>query len=60
MPKVNKEQLSGFVLPVPDIATQNEFATFVEQTDKLKFDNLSWLVEVRNLYINLLFRSVRL
>ena len=38
MPKVNKEQLSGFVLPVPDIATQNEFATFVEQTDKLKFE----------------------
>ena len=41
MPKVNKEQLSGFVLPVPDIATQNQFATFVEQTDKLKFDCLS-------------------
>ena len=38
MPKVNKEQLSGFVLPVPDIATQNQFATFVEQTDKLKFE----------------------
>ena len=38
MPKVNKEQLSGFVLPVPDIASQNQFATFVEQTDKLKFE----------------------
>ncbi len=36
MPKVNKAQLSGFVLPVPDIATQNEFATFVEQVDKSK------------------------
>ena len=52
MPKVNKEQLSGFVLPVPDIATQNEFATFVEQTDKLKFDNLSWLVKVRRFLYN--------
>ena len=36
MPKVNKEQLSGFVLPVPDIKLQNQFATFVEQTDKSK------------------------
>ena len=52
MPKVNKEQLSGFVLPVPDIATQNQFATFVEQTDKLKFDNLTWLVKVQRFLYN--------
>ena len=36
MPKVNKEQLSGFNLPVPDIELQRQFATFVEQTDKSK------------------------
>ena len=36
MPKVNKEQLSGFVLPVPPIDLQNRFAAFVEQTDKSK------------------------
>ena len=36
MPKVNKEQLSGFVLPVPDIELQQQFAAFVEQTDKSK------------------------
>ena len=36
MPKVNKEQLSGFVLPVPPIDLQNQFATFVEQADKSK------------------------
>ena len=36
MPKVNKEQLSGFVLPVPPIDLQNQFAVFVEQTDKSK------------------------
>ena len=36
MPKVNKEQLSGFVLPVPPIDLQNQFAAFVEQTDKSK------------------------
>lgn len=38
MPKVNKEQLSGFVLPVPNIDLQKQFAAFVEQTDKLKLD----------------------
>ncbi len=38
MPKVNKEQLSGFVLPVPPIDLQNEFANFVEQVDKSKFE----------------------
>ena len=38
MPKVNKEQLSGFNLPVPDIELQRQFAAFVEQTDKSKFD----------------------
>ena len=38
MPKVNKEQLSGFVLPVPDIGSQNQFASFVEQTDKSKVE----------------------
>lgn len=37
MPKVNKEQLSGFVLPVPDIDLQKQFAAFVEQVDKSKF-----------------------
>lgn len=36
MPKVNKEQLSGFTLPVPPIELQNEFANFVKQTDKSK------------------------
>ena len=38
MPKVNKEQLSGFNLPVPDIELQRQFATFVEQTDKSKIE----------------------
>jgi len=38
MPKVNKEQLSGFNLPVPPIELQNQFATFVKQTDKSKLE----------------------
>ena len=37
MPKVNKEQLSGFILPIPNIDVQKQFATFVEQTDKSKY-----------------------
>lgn len=36
MPKVNKEQLSGFCFPLPDIQVQKQFATFVEHIDKLK------------------------
>ena len=38
MPKVNKEQLSGFNLPVPPIELQNQFAAFVKQTDKSKLE----------------------
>lgn len=37
MPKVNKEQLSGFVLPIPNIDLQQQFAAFVEQVDKSKY-----------------------
>ena len=38
MPKVNKEQLSGFILPIPNIDVQQQFASFVEQIDKSKFE----------------------
>ena len=38
MPKVNKEQLSGFVFPVPSIEVQKQFETFVEQVDKSKLE----------------------
>ena len=37
MPKVNKEQLSGFILPIPNIDVQQRFAAFVEQIDKSKY-----------------------
>lgn len=36
----------------PPMEAQNQFATFVEHTDKLKFDNLSWLVKVRRFLYN--------
>jgi len=41
---------SDFVIPPMDV--QNQFATFVEQTDKLKFDNLTWLVKVQRFLYN--------
>ena len=38
MPKVNKEQVESFDLPVPPLSLQNDFATFVQQIDKSKFE----------------------
>jgi type I restriction enzyme S subunit len=36
-PKVNREQISGFTMPLPPLALQNRFADFVRQADKSKF-----------------------
>ena len=36
LPKVNKSQVEGFALPLPPIELQNQFAAFIEQTDKSK------------------------
>lgn len=36
LPKVNKNQVEGFTLPLPPIELQNQFSAFVEQTDKSK------------------------
>ena len=36
LPKVNKNQVEGFVLPLPPIEVQKQFADFVAQIDKLK------------------------
>ena len=40
LPKVNKNQVEGFTLPLPPIELQNQFAAFVQQVDKSKFINL--------------------
>jgi len=37
MPKVNREQVNGFKLPVPPLDLQNQFAAFVQEIDKSKF-----------------------
>lgn len=45
MPKVNKEQVESFNLPLPPYELQKQFSSFVQQIDKSKFE--IWL------YINL-------
>lgn len=37
LPKVNKNQVEGFMLPLPPIDLQNQFAAFVHQINKSKF-----------------------
>lgn len=36
LPKVNKNQVEGFNLPLPPIELQEQFADFVHQVDKSK------------------------
>lgn len=51
MPKVNRQQISGFVWPLPPIELQNQFSAFVESTDKSKFalqQNIERLEMCRN------------
>ena len=38
MPKVNKEQVESFNMPVPPLELQQQFAAFVHQIDKSKFE----------------------
>lgn len=37
MPKVNRQQISGFQFPCPPVEAQDEFVAFMEQSDKSKF-----------------------
>ena len=37
MPRVSMSDFREFPVPIPPLSMQNEFAAFVEQTDKLKF-----------------------
>ncbi len=36
LPKVNRKEISGFKMPLPPLELQEQFAAFVEQTDKSK------------------------
>lgn len=37
MPKVNREQINGFHWPLPPLELQEQFAAFIQQSDKSKF-----------------------
>ncbi|HAT4363401.1 TPA: restriction endonuclease subunit S [Clostridium perfringens] len=54
IPKVNKEQLKGFNMPVPPIELQNQFADFVKQVDKLKFEMEKSLKELEENFNSLM------
>ena len=49
MPKVNREQIRGFNLPVPPIELQNQFAAFVKQIDKSKYVINKQLMDLQEL-----------
>ena len=59
IPKVNKEQLKGFNMPVPPIELQNKFADFVKQVDKLKFEMEKSLKELEDNFNSLMQKAFR-
>ena len=54
MPKVNKVQVESFVLPLPPIELQNQFADFVQQVDKSKSAIKKSLEETQILFDSLM------
>lgn len=59
IPKVNKEQLKGFNMPVPPIELQNQFADFVKQVDKLKFEMEHSLKELEDNFNSLMQKAFK-
>lgn len=59
IPKVNKEQLKGFSMPTPPIELQNQFADFVKQVDKLKFEMEESLKELENNFNSLMQKAFK-
>ena len=51
LPKVNRKEIAGFRMPLPPLALQEQFAAFVEQTDKSKV-----LIEKYKILISTLIR----
>ena len=46
MPKVNREQINGFHWPLPPLELQEQFAAFIQQSDKSKFELEQALAEL--------------
>ena len=59
IPKVNKEQLKEFYMPTPPIKLQNQFADFVNQVDKLKFEMENSLKELENNFNSLMQKAFK-
>lgn len=53
MPKVNRQQISGFSAPLPPLALQERFASVYEQADKSKFEAQQALESLDVLYQNM-------
>ena len=54
MPKVNKEQVESFNLPLPPFELQQQFSFFVQQIDKSKFAVQKSLEKAETLYKSLM------
>lgn len=54
MPKVNKEQVESFNLPLPPFELQQQFSSFVQQVDKSKFSVQKSLEKAETLYKSLM------
>ena len=54
LPKVNKNQVEGFILPLPPIELQNQFADFVHQVNKSKVAVQKALDETQILFDSLM------
>lgn len=54
LPKVNRKEITGFRMPLPPLKLQEQFAAFVEQTDKSKAAVQKALVEAQLLFDSLM------
>lgn len=54
LPKVNRKEIAGFRMPLPPLALQEQFAAFVEQTDKSKVVVQKALDEAQTLFDSLM------
>ena len=54
LPKVNRKEITGFRMPLPPLKLQEQFAAFVEQTDKSKVVVQNALDEAQTLFDSLM------
>ncbi|WP_346869274.1 restriction endonuclease subunit S [Clostridium sp. UBA5119] len=57
--QINKEHLEEFPIIIPPIELQNQFANFVKQADKLKFEMEQSLKELENNFNSLMQRAFK-